>query len=246
MKEDETTQEERRKRRLALAAAGIFVLSLGTFGGLFYLQGQAANSPPEIRKSRSIPDISPAEKQKIIDRANVLRDKWRPWALKHRVELQRMLKAKQNDQKAFNAVWEALPIIPTEKNGGFTFQDLMPTGNPLVGIGFGWGPLAKAKRMKNLRPDATPVQSKIQLVLSQDRIDAFQSHRDIIIAASTKGLTRTELWASGRITQRIKRPPEERPAIYKAAKAAGRGVRQSDILTPHREIVPPFDFLTIE
>lgn len=235
--------EKQRTRRLVFAAAGMFFVSLCVFGSLFYLQGRATSGTGRVRKAHARTDISVAEKQKIVARASVFRDKWRPWAFSHRAELQQMLSSAPDDFKSFNAVWEKLPANP-RYGGGFTFQELVPNGNPLGGAGFGWAPLGrKTGPIKNLRPDTETERKKMERIGGEERTDEFQAMRDVVIAVNVKGLTWTSLWASGRITQRVLRPPAESPEIFQKARAAGRKVRQSDIFTPHREVVPPYDFL---
>ncbi len=245
------TPEKARNRRLVFAAVTMFVLAVGMFGSFSYLQSKSARPQPH---GWMIPDISAAEKQQVIDKANVLRDKWRPWAMAHRVELQQMLGAKSGDQDAFATMWQKLPVIPVE--AGITSQDLVPTGDPTVGIGFGWAPLSKAnqhpspameKSMKKIEErdaNARKMSSYGQPAFTGERRDDFNKQRDINIATCAKGRTWTTLWASGRITEKVKISPEARRELSRKLRAEGRRIRASDLFGPSRQVMAPYDFLT--
>lgn len=232
-------------RRLAFAAAGMFAAACCIVGGLFYLNGLAKNGAGRVHRAGQIPDISASEKQQFIARATLLRDKWRPWALQHRTELQQMLSAQPGDQASLNAVLDVLPRNPTQ--AGLTGQDLMPSGDPFVNVGFGWAPVSRGVALpETANPDIKLTVQKIRGGRDQRIEDDFSAMRDTAIAGAIKGQTFTTLWASGRITVRTKLSSKEREVISQKVRAEGRHIRESDIFTPHREIVPPYDFLAAQ
>jgi len=189
-----------------------------------------------------IADISPEVKAQFVEHAKMLREKWKPWAQKHQAELKRMLKASPNDQAAMLAVWNAVP--PFCGDVGITPQELMPTGDPLVGVGFGW-----AGADKNLgngsppRAEAAAAMNKISKMVAPQRRREFEMRRDIGIARG--GLrTETTLWVSGRITQRSLLSTDEYRGMSLKASAEGREQTAEDMWAPAQEVVPPYDFLT--
>ncbi len=240
MKQEQDSSKKRDWRLLGLAG-GIFVLAACVFGG-FYSQRRAAQTMPSRQQPqpRMIADISPEVKAQFVGHAKMLREKWEPWAQKHQAQFQRMLNASVDDQAALATAWDAVPSDP--KKVGFTSQELMPTGDPLTGVGFGWTALDKELRQGSPRPEAAAGLQKISLMVMPQRRSEFKRRRDIIIA---QGGMRTEtlLWASGRITQRSLLLPGEYLAMARAARDKKRKLTGDDMWGPEQEMVPPYDFL---
>lgn len=241
----------RRGLRRLWAAAAMFLVAASVFGSLFYLQRRATqfsfNQQMARRTPRQAPDLTPQQKAEALAKASQLRDKWRVWAQQHRPELARMLRAKPDDQAAMLTVWEDLPITPRQL--GVTPKDLDPGGASGEEGGFTWVPIGKAadnpKAIRRLKPEVQKVLLEGRRIAAERRQDEFQTQRDIVISSSMGGGASTHilLWASGRITEQSKLPPEERPNTLKKLKALGRPARESDLHGPHREIVPPYEFL---
>ena len=236
-----------RTRRLALAIT-MFVCAGGIFGSLFYLQHQARQNNVVAASSQSgrmAPDISSEQKAQTVARAIELRDKWRPWALAHKAELTRMLKAQPNETEAMTVVWNQIPDDP--RIAGISPQELVPSGHPSVGIGFGWPQVHQAPNQNNmvgLKPEVKKVLLDGAKRRNEDRLFEFERNRDIILSTSLKGQTHIHLWASGRVTEWTKRPPKDRPEIVRAIHASGRNFfREADLFTEHKEIESPYDFL---
>lgn len=247
MRQEQDNSAKKRDRRLLGLAGGAFVLALCVFGGLAHQQREAvqsASAEPTAPKPKLIGVLTPDQKAEFVEYAKMLREKWKPWAQEHKAELKRMLNASPNDEAAMLAVWDAVPI--NSDTVGMTPEVLMPSGNPGVGVGFGWTPLGKAKRRATTpmpRAEDADVMRQLAGPVLPKRLREFQARRDITI--STGGIrTETQLWASGRITQCETRTADEYVQATLQARREGRRMTEDDYSTPAQEIVPPYDFLT--
>lgn len=228
-----TATEKVRTRHLALAAGVMLLLACGIFGSLFYLQRQAtlSKSVAQQRTAAEQAALEPtsAEVTKRIAHLRELREKWRPWALKHKEELKRMLNAQPHDQAALAAVYNALPARPTIVDAGFTSTELR--SGP---VRLGWQPGAKLwAKAKISDPKRQKQNAEDIRGLAEEMQQNFAAIRDIKLSSSMNpGRAQTVFWASGRITenQRIDNPTHGpgQPALVQA--------------TP-QEIEPPYDFL---
>ena len=237
-----------RNRRLVAGAVVMLLVASGIFGSLFYLQRRAQVSHNNVkqqiaaRNRRSI--TTPEQKAEALARVKVLREKWRPWAVQHKTELQKMLRASPNDKTALASVWNVLPDGP---DANLSAEDLVPGGDPTTASAYSWGPSDKAIAQAVLRdrnPDTKEVILKGMRAGEQSREDDFMAHRDVVLSTSLNtGRTHIYLWASGRVTERTRIPPEQRQDILRKVRARGGSVRETDLYGPHQEVVPPYDFL---
>ena len=242
MKESVTTNanDQSRTRRLVIGSVVMLLIAAGIFGSLF--QRQTRLSRAAQPQARQAPDITPEVKEQIVGRAKELREKWRPWALQNKAILTRMRSAASTDKAAMLAVWKAIPMGQEP----ISAQDLTPGGvEPPSNIGFTW---AAADKMiidnSRLRPEVRKVVEQGSSAGALWREDDFASERDIVISQSMNGgQTHINLWASGRITEQTRQPPSERPKLLARLRAEKRKARESDLHGPHREVVPPYDFL---
>lgn len=244
---------KKRNRLLAFAAAAMFAVAFGVFGGLFYLQGQAARGDDLAERAvqrhaamAQAATMTSEQKAQVLARAKVLRDKWRLWAQKNQDALQAMLAASPQDKVALTQAWNTLPIAPPQ--AGISQQELSPTGNASSPTTFGWAPLEKAFLNNRGSSTADPsAQAEQERWKQQDEVargDDFVALRDIKLSAGGTD-TQIALWASGRVTeQSVLRSQEERTEIKKKLQALGRQGTPSDYLTPYHEVLPPYDFLT--
>ncbi|MDF2440102.1 MAG: hypothetical protein JWN98_1086 [Abditibacteriota bacterium] len=227
---------KRHPRRLAIGAGAMLMLSCAVTGGIFHLQRRAL-SEEDSRAWRMATlnarfETTAAQKAISLERAKELREKWRPWALQHKTQLNAMLSAGPHGQAAAMTVWEAIPAIPG--NTAIRATDLVPSADRTSDLGFSWWPIEKAR----LNPAQTATNSKLQKhkagmqrLLSHRMRQSFADWRDIVIAGSmNRGRTRVYLWASGRITEMRYRPSQERRGNMSAESA-------------HQELVPPYEFL---
>lgn len=233
--------------RLLGVAGGIFVLALCGIGGFSYRQQQAAQSEPAPTPAQghSVPNLTPDEKTKYVERAKFLRAKFEPWVRTRRVEIKRMMAAKPDDTAALQAVWKQVPHFPDSI--GVTAQDLMPSGDPGVGVGFGWvGVGTRPDTRPNSKPDPRQQEmaERVKARGTAQLQDDFKERRDICLSASSGGLTMTKLWISGRITQVTELEDEERLEKMRIAQVEGRRLSRSDVYGPVQEVAPPYDFLT--
>lgn len=213
--------EKVRSFRLAIVAATMLLLTCGIFGGLFYLQRQAASDKTshESRIAAEQAALEPTEavSAKRVQHLKLLHEKWRPWALQHKKELKRML---NGDHAAMMTVYDAVPAIPKNEDAGFSGKEL---NSPVQGMSFSWQPFGKM--FKPSGEDSKAVAKILQ--------KNFATLHDIELARSVNtGRTHITFWASGRITS----------STYIDNPNARAG-QPSMIEAPPEELQPPYDFL---
>lgn len=239
-KVSETMQnaEEAKNRRLVIGAVLLLLMTGGVLGTLFQRQnyaGSQAYALAQNQRAMQIADLTPAQKQAWIDHAKMLRRKWQPWALQHKDMLRKMLRAGPNDEAAMLAVWSALPYpdYPGKPKLGISSLDLRPVQDFKKSLDsrspdFTWQALGK------LNQKGPPSGKRAEWLRQQ-----FEAKRDIQLSRSTgHSSSILYLWASGRITETKK--------IKKNVMVMVKGkLRQGFESTegPHREVVPPYDFL---
>ena len=236
-------REQAKNKRLVLGAAAMLLVAAGVFGGMSHLQGQAVPMTQEeqlAQRNKELQTTPPEQLARSLERARILREKWRPWAEKNASLLKTMLDAKPEDTAAMMAVWNAIPDSNFKGAMGISYQDLDPEGkigNTFEsGTVFGWSALARVMYDQN-RLGADPKRrghaTTMQGILKQTLQAEFLSHRDIVIARSlNRGSKRVYLWASGRIT--------EWERDYDSAPRPGDLTLAG---STNQEIEPPYDFL---
>ena len=230
-------KEKARSRVLIVASVAMLLLACGVFGSLFYLQRKAATSESvaEQRIAAEKAALEPTKEvaEERVARLEMLREKWRPWALKHKKELKRMLNAKASDRTVLMAVYDAIPAIPKNEDAGFSGKEL---NSALQGMSFSWQPGAKIYANFASSEENQKVKSKdgegrkfIERRLQQH----FATLHDIELSGSINtGRTHVNFWASGRITRGT--------WIDNPNTSAGQ---PSLIEAPLEELQPPYDFL---
>ena len=181
--------------------------------------------------------LKPEGKKVRLDRAKELRGKWRPWAFAHQIELRRMLQADKNDMGTLMTVWNDVPYVP---NVNPLLKDLASAygvkGNPLDGKVFTWNAIEKpgsSDQVQALSSEEREQHRKVMANLTWNQKRDFKSFRDVVIANSIQtGKTGIALWASGRVTE----TDHVKTVLTSNEVAVG--------VIEHKELVPPFDFLT--
>lgn len=228
-------QEKSRSRFLIIAAAVMLLLACGVFGSLFYLQRQSATSGEaaiEARVAAEKAALEPTEEisTKQIAHLNLLRDKWRPWALKHKEELKRMLRAESNDHAAFTAVYDAIPALPHVEDAGFTPKELDSSSPEMM---FSWQQVGKLNKSFGTDAKAQEDYKKNQQFRAKRLQRHFATLHDIELSSSMNtGRTHVTFWATGRITRG--------KWIDNPNTSAGQ---PTQIEAPLEELQPPYDFL---
>lgn len=220
-----TNVEKARTRRLAIAAGVVILISGSVFGGLFHLQRQAtlSSTTHEAQIEAFNKSVEPSKAQVAQRMANVrqLREKWRSWALRHKSELRRMLRASPDDHATLAAVYNQLPGFPLRSGAGAGF-----TGKEADDAGFSWQPGTKLDPNANFNALQAPEAQRNggQFLAARAR-KHFSDMRDIELSRSfNRGFSHTILWASGRVTEEYDRGNAgEKPTV--------------------EEIEPPYDFL---
>lgn len=241
IKKEENTAGKQRQRRLLIGSGLMLAVAAGIFVTLHRTQQNAVQSVlPRVKEA---PRITAREKAQSVERAKVLREKWRVWAEQHKGELTRMLQAKPGDQTAFVGVWDALPTAPAAQ-AGITQEDLTPNGvQPPSPVGFGWAPFDKVRIGSSLKSEVQQVMLAGQKAGGEVRQIEFARNRDIVLASSMVHGTRVHLWASGRVTETTMLPARQKPAILRRVRAEKRDFTILDMQSPHQQIAPPYEFL---
>ena len=216
--------EQTRTRRLTGVALALLLVAGGIGGSAFYLrhQSQATTTREahiaEIEAfARSIEPTDPQVKQRVAQ-FRVLREKWKPWALQNKVQLQAMLNDKSANPATLEAVWQVTPANPDRTIPNFTLRSLEKPG-----VKFGWQP--GSRRWKPDDKDKPSVDAERQRI--------FGEYHDIVLSSSINtGRSKTVFWASGRITQNDwvenpKQGPDDNALIQAEPK----------------ELEPPYEFL---
>ena len=225
------------QRGLLFLAVVLLITSASMFGVIFYLRANL--SAPPVRtsfKASGVPVLSIQERQTILDKAKMLREKWKVWANAHSEIMKQLLHASDKGQAVLTQVYEAVPVVPTTQNAGFTGQDLAS-----LPFQFTWNAATRvhhlnAKQIED--PNARRYMDK-EKQFAVKRLQAeFLQMRDVQISQAINfGSDQYELWASGRITQHtfIPAPSPLSKTLPGQTSAPSGWVRQ--------EIMPPYDFL---
>lgn len=223
----------RKRRWIAATAVTACVLA----GGLLYLksaadnkawaQGRYVHPSGLIEPSQEQSEVDQVLLRKAIARAKTLRTKVRPWALRNKALLQRMLSAQPEDEGAMLAVYKAVPF--DVRQVGLTHKDDLGGGDPP----FSWGTtdkmLAPAQLAERMARD--PLLRRTIEFGRQMRSQNFRDHRDLDISSSVmSGQYSVQLWASGRIT--YTRPSRQLPKPGRVG-----------IPVEAAQVAPPHDFL---
>lgn len=248
MRQEQDKSEKKRDRGLLGLAGGAFVVAACILGGLYSqrnaAQGQAANAS---YRGREVPRLSEEKKAQYTERAKFLRAKMEPWARKHQAEIKRMMSAGSNDIAALDAVWQLVPLNPEKI--GVTPQELMPSGDPGTGVGFGWSAASKMYDQsqtsdRRTNPDEQAMTQRIKGMAQSQLQSDFKKHHDIALMVTTSGHTWTYVWASGRVTQATDISYEEYEAKARLSSTQQQPFLKSDIEGPAQEVAPAYDFLT--
>lgn len=225
------------QRGLLATAILLLLIAASMFGTLFYLLARPYTPPARTSFNASgLPILSSQERQTIIDKAKMLRDKWKVWGLAHKEALKQLAHASDKDQKALMQVYDALPANPTPQNAGFSEQELSS-----LPFQFTWNPGTKNHHL-NAEQAADPKAQKYMDKEKQFAVKRLQAGflrlRDVEIAQAINfGPDQYELWASGRITE----------LSYIRQPSSQTGMLPGQTSTQHgwvrREISPPYDFL---
>ena len=223
----------------ALLAA--LLVPCAVIGGNYVLQSRARQSSSNLQAQtdafNASLQLTPEGKQVRLERAKELREKWRPWALKHQTELRQMLQADKGELELLVAVWSQIPSTPNIDPSLQKFASAYQSeDDPLSGKVFTWNAIQKAVN-PNLKADASSDEReryrKIVANQSWNQKHDFDSFRDVVIGRSMQsGTIGVALWASGRVTE------TNRVKTVRSSNKVAVGVIQ------HKELVPPYDFLT--
>lgn len=218
-------------RRRIIVGLALLLLFCGVAGQLLYSQlGSSTPAPRPMRmtaSAASAPNLS--RDQQRLERARVLRARWRGWALEHRAEIKAMLGASLRDQQALMAVWKKVPLGDYSPEG-IRHQDLLPDGNVFSDVGYNWPAVERDLDPATVanpewRKNTVAAKRAMNGRLKRD----FASHRDFVISQSGSVGSVLSLWVSGRITEWEEAPRTERMKDQWAG--------------THRPIEPPYDFL---
>lgn len=241
-------KENTRTRHLAGIAAMALLLACGVVGCVLYLERQATTGN-YAAQDQSVFKLTQGEKAAHLAKAKLLREKWRPWAEKHKELLQRMLRAQSNDQTTLMTVYRTLPSDNIGGERGITSEDLVPRRDLRSAINakvplFTWQ--AQGNKQVRFGNDFKgQAELKTQYDASQRQfMQRMQQNwivlRDVEISVSMNpGPSRISLWASGRVT--------ESDTAWKpfSGMIDGKPVKGvAPAYNPHRELTPPYDFLS--
>jgi len=159
--------------------------------------------------------------------AMVLRERWRPWALKHREVINRLLHAKSENYAALTQAYDALPVFP-DADMHLANIDI---DHPLS-TDFTWNPSLKAhSNRESSDPEQQAKSLRVNKSVSENLRQDFARYHDIKISQSfNNGMSNIVLWASGRVTEEsvVRQYTPGKPSQVKGAP---------------RQIAPPYDFL---
>ncbi len=178
------------------------------------------------------------KRAKYLAKANLLRDHWRVWAVRHQSLLRRLTQAQPGDTATLMQVYSALPSLSTmKKSGGVTLADLAVDPRDLTGARhtqFTWqvAPL-KSHLAEELRsdPNAQATSDRMDAAFRRKLLRDFDNYHGIMLSESmSDGYSRMTLWADGRITE--------------LARHAKLKMDEPDSVDPpEKELVPAYGFL---
>lgn len=204
MMNESATSDTRRTRRVTFAAAAMLTVALSVFGGLFYLQRQAASGQHRRTQAEIDAMHQPSEKQldERLAKANWLREKLQPWALQHKDLFKAMLNAKADDKQIRKKVWNAIPPNPLPL--GIKFEDLGTLESASAGVAwFSWNPIRRSVPADKAKREQQERKEEIEAKVRQKQ---FTELRDVKISGATLYGSTLCLWASGRVTKLVRVP----------------------------------------
>ena len=225
-----------RQRMLAFVAVFLLLVSGGMFGTIFYLQSRITKPNVGPRTSfvaGGTPILSQSERETIVAKARLLRNRWRVWALHHVEAIKQVQSAPEDNEQAASSLYDILPASPKAEDAGLSLTDL--SAGPFR---FTWNASTKAHSV----PAALTSDPRAQRFMSNEKLyavqrlrDGFLTYRDVEVATSVNfGSVHYTLWVSGRITEDSDPTPDEIAARKLASRPKGWS---------RREIESPYDFL---
>ena len=217
--------------RWRLPLLGVLIVgALSVPTAIVYLQHRLQARPTDTARPWDDPVLAQKLSDARLAKAKAIRAEWKPWALAHKTELSAMLTSQGKDFSKAQVVYKVSPPLRT--------KDWRPDtrSGPAK---FGW--YLDLEKMQSLGEQIRFADSKSKLIFEAQKGRAEQKLRkdfseksDFTVAGSdSPGPTTTQVWASGRIT--------ERTWIHNPDNRSGQ---PSSIQLPYKELVPPFDFLT--
>lgn len=230
-----STSQLKRNRLYAIIALVVIVAAVALPIEIVRRQQGLAASTQNIQAQTAAYNASlqltNEQRDRTLERAKFLRDKWRPWAVAHKEDLRRMLSAKLGDSVAFTAVWDAVPAVPINSSDSLRLDDLETGGEK--NVKFSWNALDKNAFIDPNVP-GQEVVSRSKIVLPVQLKMDFENYHDIQLCSSLNtGNSFVCLWVSGRVTV--------------GRYSQNSSIKVNDTLRiaheDHQEVVPPFDFL---
>lgn len=226
---NDTSSKVPRWRWAVLGLLVVGTLSVPT--GIVYLQHRLQVPTHDTARPWDDPKVA----QKLTDarlvKAKAIRAEWRSWALQHKTALRAMLASQGKNFSTLLAVYRVSPPLrsgdwkPDTNTGPVKFSWYVDTEKQIAnGEIINW-----ADTESRVRQQTATEEHKVEKWLRA----GFADKSDYIVASTTNAGPSTHLWASGRITEMtLEKNPDHR-----------RGQR-SFLGFVHKELMPPFDFLT--
>lgn len=226
-----------RDRKLVGLSLLLFTVAGGFFCYVLYLQRPPAPST-QHNSTRMVgghevyvPEISAAERNANIAKAKHLRELFRPWALTHKPELERMLNAQGDDEQALASAYNMLPHQPQYKGTNITRADLA-AGQDQFTWDVGIEKMRLSPQMLNDPLQRQNHEKTINFQKDRSHKDYVTYHDIAVSQAMSIGVKFIKLWASGRITETTLKIENTR-----------YGNKMFDDAN-EMEIVPPYEFLS--
>lgn len=213
------------------AALGVAIIAILTVPiGIVYLQQKLKARPHDSPRPWEDPAIAKKLSAARLVKAKAIREEWRQWVLKHKEIVGAMLASHGKDFSKLEAVYKITPPL--------TSGDWRPDTSSGA-VKFGW----YGDELKWLaNGEQFTEQSKLEIekmkpeLLRRSRAKQtkeFAELSDFTVAASSNPGPTTEIWASGRVTEKSWIP-----------NPAPRSGQPAMVQAPYKELMPPFDFLT--
>ena len=208
----------------------LIVGALSVPTAIVYLQYRLQARPTDTARPWDDPILAQKLSDARLAKAKAIRAEWQTWALAHKTELSAMLASQGKDFAKAQAVYKISPPLTTKAWRPDTRSGLAK---------FAW--YTDLEKMKSLGEQIQFADSESKRIFEahkgsgeQKLKKEFGEKSDFTVASSASpGPTTTQIWASGRIT--------ERTWIHNPDRSRGK---RSQIQLPYKELVPPFDFLT--
>ncbi len=236
-----------RARRLLILGVLLIAAAVAiTLGRVIYSHMQQArltqDRPRDLQYgvpvySLATADQAQTKRQKYLEKASLLRDHWRVWAVEHQDLLRQMRRAAPNDTATLMRVYSALPTTADPSAGVTTAevnfnQDDFNAGR---GVLFTWqAGMFNARLSEGMLRSDPQAQAKDEQANTAYRRKLrrdFANYRDIMLSESVAaGSSRITLWADGRVTEMTR---QDQHIVGKPTYVDG----------PEKELVPAYDFL---